>query len=1085
MSKQSFTYISSKILKLIFRTVQITVVLGLLLFVLAFWRLSVSPVNIDFLMPKLTSIFVPEESGLKLHIDSMILKTGFQKEGLAHIHIDGLTLLRKDGTIVADIPEITMSYGLWNIITLNYLPDTMKIRRPVFQAVIDEQGQFFIRNQADGNSEKNTKSKKASDIPMVLNSEVPIHLVLPESETVLKTLEDDQTEGTTSDEVKEKTSDSALKQIKIQEAEAIIRYFLKFERLEIENAALLLDDRYLNRSFSISDIYLLLEWPEVYEHTLRGGGTIQSEGGATKVSLKLSLNRQTKQVPFDVTIDALEVSKFGTFLPILEQNTLTVGARIFGQFDFSKGRHDIRRAVTDLAFEINTKKEGNIRLPSPLTNTYHIQKAMIKGRFSPDLSALTLKDSFVSLKDGGYADVTAQVSGLGRFLDTFDPSLLSTRLQAHVTGLAVDQTSSVWPSELGPDAHAWVKKNIFNGNISKADFTLYFKGLDLIDLFGRIFVEGASVRYVQEMPVVHGVSGEVLLYPDKVEIFATQGQIENLKLKKASLFFTKLKSETPHAKIELNAMGPLKEALGIISSKPLEFPQMFGLNVEKTDGMGDVSLKLDFPLTDRLNLSQIQVDVDADLTQTVFPLPVGNERLTNGTFKLVVNNNSLVLQGDAHLRSVPLSLKWQEFFKDSQKDQIQSVYDISSDVHTDTLKKWIPEIGEYADGRAPFRARIQKKFTGQYMFNIDTDLKDIKLILYPIASVKEKGKEATLKLNGTIQPKGSPAFDFSFSALKGEISAVGSVSLQDGFSVTLGQLTAPGTQIKGTFQIDSNKNMILRAGGRSWNLTQLFDLPFLKNDSAEKQDQQLKESDKFKSILLDIRLNSVLLKKGKPLKNVEIKGTKKGMQWQNLFVFASALKPFTVHYAPEKRLLRIQTDDTGDLLNRLNITDRFTNGRLNVEAKQGSLGVFSGTVNIKDFQFKDPGFFVQAVTILGIVDGIVGNELNFKKAKIPFDINSSSVITVNNGYAYGTTLGVTFGGSLDQGRLNVTGSVIPAYVVNSLLGRIPLIGGLFKDGDGGGLVGVKYTVGGKLFSPKIQFHPLASMAPGMLGTLFR
>lgn len=1085
MSKQSFTYISSKFLKLILRTVQISLVLGLVLFVLAFWRLSISPVNIDFLMPKLTSIFLPKESGLKLHIDSIILKTGFQKEGLAHIHIDGLTLLRKDGSIVADIPEITMSYGLWNIITLNYLPDTMKIHRPVFQAVIDEEGQFFIRNQSDGKSEKNIKSKKASDIPMILNSEVPIHLVLPESETILKTVKDEQIHKKTFNAVKEKTSDSVLKQIKIQEAEAIIRYFLKFERLEIENAALLLDDRYLNRSFSISDIYLLLEWPEVYEHTLRGGGMIQSEGGSTNVSLKLSLNRQTKQVPFDVTIDALDISKFGAFLPILEKNTLTVGARIFGQFDFSKGRHDIRRAVTDLAFEIKTKKEGNVQLPSPLTNTYHIQKATIKGRFSPDLSALTLNDSFISLKDGGYADVTAQVSGLGRFLDTFDPSLLNAQLQARVTGLAVDQTAAVWPSELGADAHAWVKKNIFNGNISKADFTLYFKGLELIDLFGKIFVEGASVRYVQEMPVIHEVAGEVLLYPDKVEIFATQGQIENLKLKKASLFFTKLKSETPHAKIELNATGPLKQALDIISAKPLEFPQMFGLNIEKTDGVGDVSLKLDFPLTEYLDLSQIQVVVDADLTQAVFPLPIGNEHLTNGTFKLMVNNNSLILQGDARLGSVPLSLKWQEFFNDSPKNQIQSIYDVSSDVHTNTLKEWIPEIGEYADGRAPFRIRIQKKVTDQYTFNIDTDLKDTKLMLYPIASVKEKGKEATLKLNGSIQSGEGPAFDFSFSALNGEISALGSVSLQDGFSVTLGKLTAPGTQINGTFQIDSNKNMIIKVGGRSWNLTQLFDLPFFKNDNSESQDQRLKESEEFKSILLDIRLNSVLLKKGKPLKNVEIKGTKKGKQWQNLFAFASALKPFTAHYASEKQLLRVQTDDAGDLLSRLNITDRFIKGRLNVEAKQASSGGFSGTVNIKEFQFKDPGFFVQAITILGIVDGIVGNELNFKKAKIPFDVNPSGVITVNNAYAYGTTLGVTFGGSLDRGYLDVMGSVIPAYVVNSLLGRIPLIGGLFKDGDGGGLVGVKYTISGKLFSLKIRFHPLASMAPGVLGALFR
>ena len=1092
MSKQSFSYISVKTLKLMLRTIQITLTLCVVLAALAFWRLSVAPVNVDFLVPKLTPLFLPAESGLKLHIDSIFLKTGFQKEGLVHVHINGLTLLRQDGTIIADIPETSMSYGLWNILTLNYLPDTMKIRRPVIQAVIDEEGRFFIRNPNDAKVSIPVEPMRAADIPLVLSADVPVQLVMPNPpadaasdshKTADISLLSAETKVSSSTD---ESADSVLKQTQIRDVDAIIRYFLKFEQLKIENMALLLDDRHLNRSFSISNINALLRWPSVDEHTLSASGVVQSDGSSTKVQVKMSLNRRTKQVPFDISFDGLNLSKFASFIPILTKDTLRVGGRIFGQFDFSKGRDDIRKAVTNLSFELITKQPGRLHLPAPLTNEYHIQKAVIRGQFSPDLSALSLKDSTISLVSGGTAQVTAEVTGLGDFLDTFDPTLLNARLDAHVTGLIVDQTASVWPPELGPDAHAWVQENIFDGTIPKADFTLYFKGLELVDLFGRVSVDGASVRYVESMPVVRDVAGEVLLYPDKVEITAHQGKIGNLILQKAALSFTDLLADVAKAQIDITASGPIQEALDVIAAKPLEFPQMFGLDVARTSGMGNVHLILAFPLTDDLDLSHIQTTVSADLSEAVFPLPFGDERITDGTFNLSVDNAGLTLEGNAKLKTVPLTLKWQEFFTTVQQSDVQSVYDISSDVQVEFLKTWIPDVAEYATGHAPLRARVQKTFNNRYTYDIDADLKETKLILYPVATVKEQGHEAVLKLNGIYHPAiTDPTFDFIFSAPKQDLSATGAVSLNKGFSLIIRNLIAPGTQVKGTVEIDADKNIVVKANGRSWNMTQLRDLPFLKktNDETVKNDKTLQAL--FSSILLDVRLQSVLLKPGKPLKNVEIKGKRQGLIWQNMFMFAAGAKPFSAHYAPEKKILRIQSEDVGDLLDRLNVTDRFSKGRLNIEAKQLLSGGFKGTIDVTDFQFKDPGFFVQAVTILGIVDGIIGNELNFKKAQVPFETLPTGRLSVQNGYAYGTTLGVTFAGTLESDQVSLSGSVIPAYIINSLLGRIPLIGGLFKDGEGGGLVGVKYTISGSLFHPGIQFHPLASMAPGVLGTLFK
>ena len=105
---------------------------------------------------------------------------------------------------------------------------------------------------------------------------------------------------------------------------------------------------------------------------------------------------------------------------------------------------------------------------------------------------------------------------------------------------------------------------------------------------------------------------------------------------------------------------------------------------------------------------------------------------------------------------------------------------------------------------------------------------------------------------------------------------------------------------------------------------------------------------------------------------------------------------------------------------------------------------------------------------------------------IPFELKPDAVLTLNldESYLAGNSLGITFMGNITGSDLNLTGSVIPAYMINSLPGKIPLIGALFRGSEAGGLIGAKYDIQGKLSNPEVTFHPLNSMAPGILGKIF-
>ncbi len=66
-----------------------------------------------------------------------------------------------------------------------------------------------------------------------------------------------------------------------------------------------------------------------------------------------------------------------------------------------------------------------------------------------------------------------------------------------------------------------------------------------------------------------------------------------------------------------------------------------------------------------------------------------------------------------------------------------------------------------------------------------------------------------------------------------------------------------------------------------------------------------------------------------------------------------------------------------------------------------------------------------------------------------------------------------------------SGTIVPAYFFNSLLGHIPLIGKLFSPEKGGGVFAAKYQVTGPIDNPEVHVNAMSMIAPGFLRNLFK
>ncbi len=1029
---------SKKTMRLILRGVEITIALIIVLCGLVFWRLSVSPVNVDFLVPDLKEHLIPKNLPIVVDVQSITLGADIREYGLIHLKIQDLSVLRQDGSVISSLPEIELSYGLWRILTLNYVPDALTIKEALLQAILDKEGNLYLQSK--------------DETPAI---EAPV-----------------------------------APPIKVSDFDSVIQYLVQFRRLFLDNARVVIDNQRQQRQYSVPRLDLLLEHNVQTEHAITLDADVSAQDSTMNVTAQALFDGRTHQMPFEVNFKSLLVSKLGRLIPAIQGADISVGGIVLGTLDFKSSEKNVRSMVRDLSFKIQNETAGIVNLPAPLTNDYKIDELLVQGAFTPHLGDLKIDKSY--LKTGQTkADLNVNIVGIGAFLDTQDLNQIQTVLKSTVSDVKTEQVPSLWPSALGATAHAWVKENLSEGQLSTADFTLYFTGAELVDLFGDIKASGVTVDYLNPMQPVKEVEAEVHLYPDKVEIFASSGRLNEIDLKKADLYLTDLDKDVSKADIFIQASGPVQNVMALIDSKPLEFAKAFKINPKDTGGIGTVETKLAFPLVSDLDIQKVQVDVNADIEQGIFPTPMPNERIENGQFHLSVNNQRLVLNGTADYQNIPIDLTWTENFKETKNQKMRSVYQITGEVTDKLMQSKIPDIQSYVMGAIPVQVDIQKDFKDKTAILAELDLTKAMTILYPIAVTKDvgiKGKAIiSTDMVGT-NPPSNIQFDLNIPDMPVDVK--GRVNWHNGFRLHLDKVIAPQNNFSGYIQVDSKKNSDIKLVGESWNMTELFEMPVFKKEPTA-VDENGEQKEKIANvqiappdILLDVNLNRLIMASRKPLKFVQMRGKRSGYRWHYLDVSAMGAVPLEIHYIPQTKALKGECNDLGDLLARVNATERFFGGKLRIDAKQNKAGSFVGTISVRDFNLKDPGFIIQAVTILGIVDGIRGKELNFKTAKIPFELTPYQNVYIKNGHASGTTLGLTFKGRISMQRLDLTGQVIPAYFINSLPGKIPLIGNLFKDGDGGGLMGVRYELKGTPFNPIVQFNPLGSIAPGVLGVFF-
>lgn len=249
----------------------------------------------------------------------------------------------------------------------------------------------------------------------------------------------------------------------------------------------------------------------------------------------------------------------------------------------------------------------------------------------------------------------------------------------------------------------------------------------------------------------------------------------------------------------------------------------------------------------------------------------------------------------------------------------------------------------------------------------------------------------------------------------------------------------------------------------------------------------------FPSLKLEVTLDELQLTAAAPLRNVNATLDCGSGRCESANLSASLGKG-TLHANIARihgvRELTATASNAGELLRDLNITDRMQNGKLELRGKyddRSSPAPLNGRLIITDFTLQNAqilGRILSIGSLSGLSNALTGSGIAFDKLSTDFS-TKHGVFTLSEGKANGTAMGITVNGTIDtdRHRFGLKGVLVPAYALNSILGKIPIIG-MLAGGEDEGLIAFNYAVEGTFDTPDVSVNPLSGLTPGFLRGIF-
>jgi hypothetical protein len=989
------------------------------------WRLSQGPLSIEFLRPYLADVLRDARSPLRLEADDTFLAWGGWGKPLS-IRTVGGRVLDQDGRSIATVPEASIGVSLRALARGMFAPTTITLIGPQATALRDADGNLSLRLGASEAGQGHA-----------FDALVAALLAPPDRGSA----------------------------------------FGYLRRVSIENAKLYIEDLETGRSWVAPTADVIFSKDQ---YGVRVDASLNIDLGDAlgrvdgEAEYRTADRTSTAVVWFYDLSPAVVAAKMDLPEPFAAiQAPMRGSLRVSLDPEFNVTGGEVELAAT----------AGRIELPELWPTGLPIRSASLKGTLTRDPDRFTVTEFKA---DAGA--LTVSFTGSGTRLE--DAIAIGGEIDA--ASSSIDEWGALWPLGIAEGARGWILANMEKGSVPAAHATIALRlpndpaePVKLESVAGTFRVEGTTVHYLRPLAPVTKASGRGTFDADRITIKLTAGTLNRLSVEGGTVDFTKLDRNPSHVAVDVNVRGPLRDPLEILDNPRFRYMQKLGIDPAKVDGEMATRIMVGLPTLKDIKMENVSLKVASNIEGMAIRGAFMDRDLSEGAIALKLDNKGMDLSGTAKIANLPSEITWVENF--DPKDPVARRYHVTTRLDDAARAGFGFDLAPYVTGPTPVEMAFSQPVKGPSELQLRLTLDEAALALADLDWKKPPGEPGAATLVAALDgDKLRSISHFAVQAPNLEIAAVASFA-PDGKTpsrIDIGRIKAGATELKG---------QILHRDGGGWNVD--ITGPSLNASRLIRPENEDRSAPKRTKPPLTINLDigRAWLRSATPIEKIKGQLVYDGREWSTGALDATLPQNhmLALRLMPASGAARftLNSDDAGETLRQFGIYDHFLGGQLGIDATRtgGEDGPWTGTASIADFRaVKAPALakLLTVASLTGIASILSGQGIYFTRFDLPFTLRDE-VLTLEKARLVGSELGLTGEGEIDFGsdRMKVTGTVVPAYTINSLLGNIPLIGRIFTGSEGSGIFAATYRLEGPLDDPSASVNPLAMLAPGFLRTL--
>ncbi len=779
----------------------------------------------------------------------------------------------------------------------------------------------------------------------------------------------------------------------------------------------------------------------------------------------------------------------------------------------------VRKGLDISSIRTDLEVDGfHTEVPGFFVGPVDLEKAVLKADIDFDALSADIDELFVGAGGGGIR-LSGKVANAKR-----SPMV---KIRGEIEPMPFEALKAIWPLPLAKGAREWVGKNLLGGTVDSGSFDIDLAPGAIADAADHVplpeeslrfeFVAtGQTMRYLGDLPPMENLQGRGRVFGDRFDAWISSAVIRqenkgDVFISDGHFYNDELSRKGAPGHISFKATGATSDVLGVLDHDPLHFISDFGIAPSKVGGQGTLDARISLPLIKHVQMDQVEFSGTAHIENASIADLRENLSLTGGTLDMTVNRAGLTASGPIVLNdAVRVDLEWKEDFRPEVTPG--SVYRLRGEVDDTALAAIGLKLDAFVTGPAVVDATIMGNGSNVDRASVRADLTNAVAKLDDAAWRKEPGVPALAAFDVSLREDGG--YRLSDFSLTGEgISAAGDFTIGAGGRLVAADFPSVrlGPDNDFSFRAGPAENAALEMVvlGLRFDARGVLGNLFSGGDKEQAASTGPEEEGAAAPLLDDVdivdplRRSSFRADIGKAIGNhgTSFTGVRVSMVeidnalW-SLDVAATAAdgKPLKLSVAPDDkgvRRLEMTSDDAGTIFSALDFTRSVRGGKLSVsgtydDTAEGS--PLAGSLAIDDFRIVDAPVLANILTLgsfTGISDTLRGDGILFTSLDAPFTMTQSR-IRLKEGRMSGPAIGLTMEGQIDRASdsIDMEGTLVPAYTINSFLGQVPVLGPIIVGREGEGIFAITYSVRGQTDDPTVVVNPLSAIAPGFLRRIF-